>query len=915
MAQSSAGSSSLLRVGVSMRIVFLLCAVAGLACGGAAPDQVLVLYNADWTEDLDGTEPGQDSLEVARYYVEQRTDPKTGKKPYLLGLTCRDPKARRLDQMRLPEDSQDNKLGLRLKKDGSQPKSPPWSATHIVLFRVSDVVKKLDPASLTIKISTSGKEEDAKVAYAQGKAQPGLDIREIKWGKDQVGYGFASGNAFPDGFTAWVKCATKDGKPFFDFSARYSHPDHFTPDFAGPDGVRDDANYLADIEDPIKRFLEARRNRLPGGTLLKDHILYMVVCYGLPKQVESSFGVVRGVGGHCGGGDDGSALESRLALMYHNVARYHFPVVLPRSHRVVRSCMITSRLRASLGGANPFRHPKTHQRRRGKGLVGNRLYKSYEYEAPRIPHFTTAVRRMLGDRFLYVATRIDGRHPEIAKAQVDGALYGSRHLTPELGWFWHGTYSSAPQAVQELEFLGFRGKPPAVPKPHGQGRVLFYFGDFGYSVPCAPDAAKPPVPYSRGFYPGSVGYAVRSGLGWRLRRGVSQLYNSNSRYLERMLEAGVTVCALSAHGAHDTSATWPDDQVFFHHLLRGYDLGEAFLISGIYLDWVQSHVGDPLYRPALRDTVPDATPPRVASRDDIAIELGKADGRYYARVRPKLAVSPDNPEMTDIAVAYWRTPADKRTASHWRFSRRPHVVLRGLEPNAAYHYDLVLTDPYGNRFSSAKAFGDLTLKTGPAPAARRVLAHWREAQGGRAGPSIAIGGRSAGLLPDRGEVHIEFTPQKTDFGLVDEGRRHFIVTCREFVVGGQAVAFCPPPGKKPPPIFAPGRRYRLIVRWRRDPVVRQAVLVARDGREFELGSNSRLCWRPVELGSHLRVRHAACAIHAITVYDDTQPRPPDRLYPLHFDLDGFNAADAPPGTANPPGGPQPPAGSAAGSRR
>jgi len=52
------------------------------------PDEVLVLYNADWREDLPGTNPGQDSLEVAQYYVSRHTDPKTGKKPYLLGLHC-----------------------------------------------------------------------------------------------------------------------------------------------------------------------------------------------------------------------------------------------------------------------------------------------------------------------------------------------------------------------------------------------------------------------------------------------------------------------------------------------------------------------------------------------------------------------------------------------------------------------------------------------------------------------------------------------------------------------------------------------------------------------------------------------------------------------------------------------------------
>jgi hypothetical protein len=41
----------------------------------ASPDQVLVLYNADWRKDVDGSEPGQDSKEVAEYYVRMHTDP------------------------------------------------------------------------------------------------------------------------------------------------------------------------------------------------------------------------------------------------------------------------------------------------------------------------------------------------------------------------------------------------------------------------------------------------------------------------------------------------------------------------------------------------------------------------------------------------------------------------------------------------------------------------------------------------------------------------------------------------------------------------------------------------------------------------------------------------------------------------
>ena len=872
-----------------MRALLLVWAV-GAAAVAATPDQVLVLYNADWTEDLDGTEPGQDSLEVARYYVARRTDPKTGKKPYLLGLKCADPAAKRLNEMRLPEGSQDNKVGLRSKKDGSFLKGPPWSATQLVVFTFHEL-QALDPKSLTIRASASGDEKDAVLVYGGGEAKPGYDIAQSRAPNRSVAYGFKSRKAFPDGFTAWIDSLGKKGQAYRRHHARFEWPERFETHATGPDGVRDDANYLADVEAPIKAFLEDPKNALPDGTRLKDHILYLVICYGLPKQAESLYGVVRGVRGQCGSRDDGSALEARLQLLYHNVARYHQPVVLPWGNDKVRAGAIASRLRLTLGGANPFRHPMVHQRR-GSGAT-KRLYRSYDFGAPRIPHFTAASRRQLGDRFLYVATRLDGRHPEIAKAQVDGALYGERHLTPFLGWYWAGKYASAPQAAFELKFFDFRDQPPAAPKPHERDRVLFYFGDFGYSTRCAADPAKPPVPYTRGFYPGGVGYAVRSHLGWCMQRRVSQLYTDPTLYLERMLEAGVTGCALSAHGAHDTSVTWPDDQVFFHHLLRGYTLGECFLISSLYLDWVQSHVGDPLYRPDLRHTNADETAPRVASRDGVAIELGKADGRYWARVRPKLAVEPGNPEMTDIAVTWWRKPDARHTVADWRFSRRPHVVIPDLEPDAVTHLDVVLTDPYGNRFSSAAALGDVTIKTGPAPPRRRILAEWQAKPGETPPRSLPLPGRDGGapIQAERGEIHVEFTVEKPRFTLVTEQRQRLKLTHMALTAGGRTALACPAPGNKPPPVFEVGRRYRLIARWRRDPVVRQLVLVARGGREFLLGSNNRLCWLHTTLDGPIRIHHDGALVHRVTVYDDTRPRPLDPLYPAQFDLDGYLAAD------------------------
>ncbi|MFP4056479.1 MAG: hypothetical protein ACLF0G_06395 [Candidatus Brocadiia bacterium] len=872
----------------TMRVLVLLCAAAGVAFGGAAPDQVLVLYNADWTEDLDGTEPGQDSLEVARYYVAQHTDPQTGKKPHLLGLRCAKPEARRLDQMRLPEDSEDNTLGLRRKDDGSQPKEPPWSASGIAVFDRGQM-KRLDRRSLVIKVCPTEEEDDAEVAWAEGQARGGYPLEQKEHGERYLAVGVPQRCDLPDGFFAWVEAKTKEGEPLVDFHAQYFYPDGFAPDFAGPDGIRDDGNYLADIATPVKAFLEDPANRLPDGTPLRDHILYIVACYGLPKQVEASFGVARGVRGRCGRRDDGRSLEAALIVLYHDMARYHQPIVFPASRGKVHSSFIVSRLRLTLAGANPYRHPGTHSRRKkGKGLEGSRLYPSYGPQASRIPHFAAA-RRQLGDRFLYSATRIDARHPELAKAQVDGAIYGTRHLTPELGWFWNEGYAAADQGALELKYFGFRDRP----RPQDQGRVLFYFGDFGYSTAYLEDPEKPPVPYLRGFYPGSYAAAVRSYLGWELSRRVSQLYDHNSRYPERMLEAGATVCATSAHGAHDTSGTWPDEQVLFHHLLRGYDLGEAFLMSSIYLDWLLSRIGDPLYRPDLRHTEPDATPPQVEA--PIAVRLGSADGRYFARLRPRLQVSRENPEMADIAVTYWRAPDAKRTASHWRFSRRPRALLLHLEPQATYHYDVVLTDPYGNRFSSAEALGDLTFETGPPPPAKKPLLRLDYEAEPQAPTTIELAGgegQAPPLEPERGELHVEFTPQKPDFELVAGEGRRFLLTSDQFAVGGRLVAFCSPPGGKRGPRFEPGRRYRIVARWRRHPVVRQAVLVARDGQEFQLGSNNRLAWLAEPVGSRLRVRNLHCTVHALSIYDDTHPQPLDPLYPRPFDQDGFEAADA-----------------------
>ncbi len=55
----------------------------------ARPDQVLVIYNEDWVKDVDGSSPGQDSKEVAEYYIEKHSDSIRSLRPYLLGLKAK----------------------------------------------------------------------------------------------------------------------------------------------------------------------------------------------------------------------------------------------------------------------------------------------------------------------------------------------------------------------------------------------------------------------------------------------------------------------------------------------------------------------------------------------------------------------------------------------------------------------------------------------------------------------------------------------------------------------------------------------------------------------------------------------------------------------------------------------------------
>jgi len=97
--------------------------------------------------------------------------------------------------------------------------------------------------------------------------------------------------------------------------------------------IRDDKNYLQDVEEPIKAFLENPANACSDGTLLKDHILFIVVCYGLPKTTVATYGIARGITDLLPNFGAIINFGQRLQLMYYDVEAV--AGIAPRPHKFI----------------------------------------------------------------------------------------------------------------------------------------------------------------------------------------------------------------------------------------------------------------------------------------------------------------------------------------------------------------------------------------------------------------------------------------------------------------------------------------------------------------------------------------------------------------------------------------------------
>jgi hypothetical protein len=484
-----------------------------------------------------------------------------------------------------------------------------------------------------------------------------------------------------------------------DTTVRCFDPEDFAPADFAPDGRRYDRNYREQIAGAVRAFLEDPANAVDGRPL-KDHVLYIVIAYGLPRTVSRVNGI----------GQTGEALSrvrpaplvslcQRLEMLYYDRQAARPQKLMPVRRRETvgpfRCWWPANSWCAPLIGREfrPWAHPAAYaDYRRSPRLAP---------PWPQPPRWDLAYRARHAERFLYIVSRIDALDPRASKEMIDRAIYAERHLTDRLGRTPAGenaeddgpgnTTGSLAAALERIGSAVGYAALEALGLP-GRVRRNHYAGGFGLG----PDGL---------YLPGAIDWEVISKNGM----------NSQSSHGRRSLRAGVTVTAAAARAyngcAHTTTHAWWDARVFYDLLFRGYQLGEAWMYSRVYCEWVTSFFGDPLYCPDLRRTVADVSPPAVGE-GDVAFTLGEGFASPFAVLDVTIPQPHGAPELARATADYWPVgePQVIQAASSRRLLARPRVVFTGLDRGRRYRCRLVLEDPYGNRFDSEAAGLDLTFE-------------------------------------------------------------------------------------------------------------------------------------------------------------------------------------------------------------
>ena len=667
----------------------------------ASPDQVLVIYNADWPRCSEGTTAGNDSLEVAEYYVRRHTDKKTGKKPYTLGLSCRHLLGSHLNEPFIRESSNDNSNGIIYTGIGANPSQTMW------LRDSRSVELKLDGDDIdwdSVRIACRSDATGETVAVTP--PQHGLRVSGIPatpgGSADYPPVPVAGGRTYRfDASVIWKGAVTvsmtaknRKGDIIRDRSLPYHDIRDFTFTPVGADGIPDDAVVEEDLLQPVRAFLTDPRNALPDGTLLRDHVLYIVVVHGVPYAGKAVFGIEHGATENPRDHGTLASMEQRFQSLFYPWDRFRPPLVSfyltggPDADNGVVNHIITTAMRHPQGGIrwNPYMHPDTY---------------SFLRRPPTKPEFLALPpfgdQRRSSPWFAYAVSRIDGETAEEAKRLIDYAVYASTYLRPELDCRVRKTLHS--QGKREIDDLPERlirsenawGKDEL--EILGFGRTSDFSAEGLPFLPRTPDdgtggCADPADWKTSGFYPGGIERRVTSSNGLNYKK--ADIWT----HISQGVTASAAGAPASAGGPHITNTTFWDNRILLKYLLRGRDLGESFLRSTMHVNWSTSLIGDPLLHPDLARTILDRTPPKAAGNATVTFAAGISSAS--ATVAVDLADDPERPEVALLAVTAREEGGTLTRAVSPLYSRRPRATIEGLKAGRKYTFALQLIDPYGN---------------------------------------------------------------------------------------------------------------------------------------------------------------------------------------------------------------------------
>lgn len=224
---------------------------------------------------------------------------------------------------------------------------------------------------------------------------------------------------------------------------------------------------------------------------------------------------------------------------------------------------------------------------------------------------------------LLLVTRLDGPNPRIARGLVDKALQG------EADGLWGRTYfdlrnTSDPaykmgddwirNASEICRRLGFDtivdNNPDTFPASFPMSQIAVYVGWYNANV-CGPLARN-----TVEFMPGAIAYHLHSYSAHPLR-------SSTQAWAGPLLAKGATVtmgCVQEPYLAGTPDMTIFVARMLFHRM----SFGEAAYACQSVLSWQTTAVGDPLYRPVIKD--PDVLKDELAQRNSKLLDW------YYLRL-------------------------------------------------------------------------------------------------------------------------------------------------------------------------------------------------------------------------------------------------------------------------------------------